>query len=1239
DLVTAGSPAVHRGVPIAGAVVALSSGGGVLRDVTIELAHPPTGRERENLTLAAGGEAGLKIGTEPVPDGVLNPDLYLRLSDGARARALAERRPADKAAPGALFAATANWLKLDVATTGFYRVTGQDLAGWGVPTTAVDPTKLRLFRGGGVQLLDNPELPDSVQSRRVGLTEVAVEVTGTGDGEWNLDDELRFYGVGTSTWLDRFDPSAGRLDHYDHPAQSMAVYWLTWEGDAVPSPLPGSPKRVVPVAAPALGAPVETAGMVRVHREEQVLEDIGLVADNFVWANTITSSRTETFNLRNPVAGVPLRFSVEVRAANFDTTTYIAEASLNGDTGGAARAYFTAQDQRDSLRVRILGQSAAVAAGGNTLTVRNARPGSGRLLALDSFGVMATCRLDVGDGQGPLQFGLWGDGVAAPGTAGDVRVTAPVPADLLLWDVTVPDSALALAGTAGAGHVTYGLLRDPGADRHLVAARRGDLARPAAGRRVQPVDLRARSTALDYVVVAPSGYINAAGDLAAYRSTSIPGVTAPAATAVLVDDIYDNFAGGQKDWRAIRNYLRWVYTQGGSRLRYACLLGNASRDPRNWKAKTPYVDLADLVPADLRTAFPENPLHETYFSPYASDDGLVSFDAGTFGGPDLPDLNCGRLPALNPAEARALVDRAIAYARNPAPGPWRNHTLMVADDANRPGHPVPVRGIEPRHTQQADILAEGYIPEAVDVQKIYAVDYPFPPGSGIKPQVRQAINSALSAGTTMFYYVGHGAEDNLADEQIFRTQDIAGLTNGMMRFVFLAFSCDVGVYDSLVRRSMAEQFVAAESGGAIAAICASQVSFVNSNEALSNAFYANLYPGRGVEPGRTLGTALAGAKGAMISGSARANSQRYNLFGDPATRLPHADDVLAFAPASLDTLRTGRLHKAVVGAGAVGSGDAYELLVSDADQTAVFTAYAYYWDSVNNRYQYTSPADFTWIRPGAPVFRGTGSVGSGDLEVAFKAPLQLGLGDEGRVRMTVDGGLGSFRSAVDRVPVVTGGTGPSDDVLGPAIALAFADGATRVQPGARLEAALSDSSGIAMLGTSPGNSILLEFDDSGFMTNVTASFAYDPDSYTSGRLGFGLPSDLAPGRHTAALYAADALGNVGSDTLSFDLGAAGITDIGTVSLFPNPTAGPCRLIFELSDPMEVRWDIYTVSGRRVRSLQERFGASGPGIIDWDGRDGEGDEIANGTYLYVLRGLGAGGDGRDITRTGKLVIMR
>ena len=96
----------------------------------------------------------------------------------------------------------------------------------------------------------------------------------------------------------------------------------------------------------------------------------------------------------------------------------------------------------------------------------------------------------------------------------------------------------------------------------------------------------------------------------------------------------------------------------------------------------------------------------------------------------------------------------------------------------------------------------------------------------------------------------------------------------------------------------------------------------------------------------------------------------------------------------------------------------------------------------------------------------------------------------------------------------------------------------------------------------------------------------------------------------------------------------GVTGIEDVTLFPNPTPGPCRLVFELSDPMAVQWDIYTLAGSRLRTLREEFtDGRARASCDWDGRDAEGDEIANGVYLYVLRGTGAAADGREITEDG------
>lgn len=1232
-----GAPAVFRSVPLTGGALPLALEGGVLAGVTLVIDHPRAGAvagylERDR---KAGGATAADA-APALPLQVLNPELGAAL---ARGGALADReRAAAKAARFDPLTATTHWVRLDVAATGLYHLTGQQLAGFGVPVGDVDPAKLRLYRGGGLALQTDPAFPDSLQTDRSGLNEVAIEVVGGGDGEWNLDDEVRFYGVATSTWRDRLEAGAAPLDHYDHPYAAQAVYWLTWENDATASPLPGSPRRVVALAAPALGGQVVDTCRLRLHREEQNADTPGAVADNWCWTTAIFSSWPGTFTARPPVAGSPTRFIVDLRGdltdARYSGFVWRGVGWLNGDTAAADTVTFSYFSENDSLRVRLAGESTALAAGVNTLTVANASDlylGARLPLVVDSFDIVYRTALSLGTGLGQLEFAHWRDQVPAPGTATDFRLAFPDATAPLVWDVSRPDSALVVTGGVASGTVTWGLVREPDEDRHFLASRPADLLTVASGTRVAPEALPALDGAVDYLVVAAAPFLTAGADLAAYRSTALPGVGSPVARAVSVETIYNHYSGGQKDPYAIRNYLRDVWAAGGHRLGFACFLGKASRDYRNYRGRTPLVDIYDLLPTVVRTAFPLYPVPLQTPAPFASDDELVSFDTpppavGTLPDFDFPDLACGRLPALNTQQARAMVLRAIAAAAAPPEGDWRNHLVLTADDTARPhANPYDEWTRELAHIVEAENLANNYFPRSLDVLKLYGSAYAFPPGSTAKPALRADIVAALNAGTTMFYYVGHGAEDNLADEQIFRSSDIANLGNGGRRAVFAAFSCDVGVFDSPTRLSMAEQFLGNDAGGGIGAICASQVSWSTENNAIAEAFFGNLFPERHVTGDRTLAQALMLGKAAMGYRFARANSQRYNLMGDPGYRPPHAIDDLAFAAASLDTLRAGSRQTVRLDAGApVGAGDSYALRVEDSSWARSFLAAP----------NYTQ----TFVQPGAPAFAGSGTVGDSDLVVPFRVPAQVRYGDSGRARLIVQTPDGDH-AAVQVLPAVRGSIGAVDDVRGPLIRLAFTDGRFRVRPGDPLTAALSDTSGIAILGTSPGNSLLLELDETGRMTDVTSSFAYDPNSYTSGSLLFPLPADLAAGAHRAALHASDALGNVGSDTLSFQIVPAGVAGIEDVTLFPNPTPGPCRLLFELSDPMAVQWDIYTLAGSRLRTLREDFPEAGPRILEWDGRDAQGDEIANGTYLYVLRGTGAAADGREITKTGKLVIMR
>jgi len=1222
-------PAVYRGVPLAIVQVNVEAGGGILAGIVVEVDHPaPAGLARA----AADPLLERRLASEPVPGSVANPEHFRDL----RAVAITAPRPAAKAPLPDFFQLAQNWVRLDLRETGVYRLTGQELAAMGLSLADVDPAKLRLYKGGGLPLADDPEVSDDEQADRVGLTEVAIVVEDGGDGEFDADDRLLFYGFGADAWRDRFAPTTDKLAFYNHPSQDTGVYWLTWENLTTPTPLPGTPRRVPTIAAGPTGGEAITTHRARLHGEYNYVYLGGYVRDNWVWQSLINSSFSPSVTVPGAVAGAPADWQVDI-CATYDAQSgsgdNVASCWLNNDRDHETSLTWGPGLQLNREQVRLAGTTISVEAGTNVVHLLNEGfAATGRYLAFDSFDLLYTASLDKRAFPGALACVLWGDEVTVPGTPTDVVFTLPATGTLTVWDVSQPDSAVALGGDLTGGDprlLTVGLARDPGLDRHLVLFEADDLLSVPTGRLQTVVPLRQTVPAADFLVIHPAEFAVAAGRLAALRERTLPGVEAPVAVAVDVADIFANFSGGQKDWRAIRQFIRWAWLAHGQRLRWVCLLGDASRDTRNFQGRNPQTDLVDWIPTDLVTDFPYSlPLPLSMTHPYVTDESLVALDApaildgqGNLIPWDIPDLAIGRLPATGLANALALVDRTGEFVEEAPPGAWRNRLVYCADDLRqRPSNPPST--VEAQHMLEADTLATRYTPLSLDLAKVYLEDYPYV--GNYKPEARRELLAELDAGTTMFYYVGHGAASVLADEQVFLSDFIPGLTNGGRRFVFVAFSCDVGVFDDPASQSMAELFLSPPGGGGIAGVAASWVSSIYYNNDLSEGFWSALFPNRHVSPTMTLGEALVGGKVAIWTNATRVrNARRYNFIGDPALRLPHPVDDLAFTATSADSLLTGRLHEIRVdlsGSGlAPGAQTTYDLSVEESGVLVNF-------------YQ-----DFYWQRLGNPAFRGAGTVPDDLLVVPFLAPIRLRTGDTGRLRCIVSDG-DAAHAAVLRVPVVQVSAETSGDVTGPDIRLAFGNGRTYVRPGDALTASLYDTSGVNILASNPANSVLLEFDRSGIYTNVTDAVVFAPGSYTRASLVTSLPGDLDLGPHTVVLTASDMFGNVGADTLQFQLEAASAAGFRNATVFPNPTVGPCRLVCDLSGPMDLQWDIYTVAGRRVRSLRAAAAAAGPVVLEWDGPHGEGDEISNGVYLYVLRGS-LDADGHDIHETGQLVIMR
>ncbi|MBA7690116.1 hypothetical protein ES703_98640 [subsurface metagenome] len=99
----------------------------------------------------------------------------------------------------------------------------------------------------------------------------------------------------------------------------------------------------------------------------------------------------------------------------------------------------------------------------------------------------------------------------------------------------------------------------------------------------------------------------------------------------------------------------------------------------------------------------------------------------------------------------------------------------------------------------------------------------------------------------------------------------------------------------------------------------------------------------------------------------------------------------------------------------------------------------------------------------------------------------------------------------------------------------------------------------------------------------------------------------------------------------------GDLEITNVTNYPNPCDGNTEFIFYLhSDADEVTIRIYTVGGRLIKTMSLGDLSYGHYEQGWDGKDGEGDEVANGVYFYKI--TAENGD-KKTEKTGKLLIIR
>ena len=128
---------------------------------------------------------------------------------------------------------------------------------------------------------------------------------------------------------------------------------------------------------------------------------------------------------------------------------------------------------------------------------------------------------------------------------------------------------------------------------------------------------------------------------------------------------------------------------------------------------------------------------------------------------------------------------------------------------------------------------------------------------------------------------------------------------------------------------------------------------------------------------------------------------------------------------------------------------------------------------------------------------------------------------------------------------------------------------------------------------------------------------------------------LQTGTYTLKIEYSDLSGNSSEFEVVFKVE----TDLKIYNVFnyPNPFRYDTYFTFVITQPAElVRVRIFTTFGRLIKEIEDYNIAAGFNKIYWDGRDQDGDRIANSVYLYKII-IKSGDSSTEALQ--KLVIMR
>nr|WP_236676095.1 type IX secretion system sortase PorU [Chryseolinea lacunae] len=1100
-----------------------------------------------------------------------------------------------------------SWFKVSVEKRGVYKISYDDFRKMGFDPAAIDPRKIAVFGNGGGMLPQDNDTP-----RPASLQETSIIVEGESDGSFDKDDYILFYAEGPDGV--RYDVQRHIFAYESNLYSKKNYYFITVYAKGSSE----TPARIVASENVAGNFPVVQQVEDFVYHE---LDDYNELQSGRQWYGErfdLTAQYVFKFNLPGILENTPAKLVSKVMAQCYDPKGSSFKVLVNNTTVGEQPLAYIVNSPY-AIKGTERSDTLAVSASGSTtqeITFQYTK-GTGRSVGfLDFFLFQFSRKPGAYDDQtffvAPTSLDQSTSQYRLAGGTNTHRV----------WNITDPQHVQqqtvsiqqngAVFSTSSETLKSYVIFNSNVPAPALVGA--------VANQNIKP-------GSVDYIIVSHPSFLGEAQRLAAHRQQH----NGWAVQVVTTEEVYNEFSSGRTDVSAIRDFLRYKYETGSSRLKSALFFGRGSYDYKDRQTNN-----TNFVPAyESRNSL--SPL-ETY----SSDDFYALLEPGEGGWSEWPahaetlDIGVGRLPAKTLDEAHTLVDKIIAYDTDKKNfGAWRKSILFVADDGSISD------GFSGEHQKQARSLADGIETNEAefDTKRVFLGTYTKtvkPNGEAI-PEVNDAIMKQFDRGALIINYTGHGSEKLWTDEKVLTDLDIITLENKHYPFLVTA-TCEFGRQDDPADISSAEISVLRPNGGSIGLVTTSRPVSSSTNFELNQVFYANLFK-RENQRLLSLGEVFRRTKNGSTVG---VNNRNFSLIGDPGMTLAIPQNNIVIE--SLETASGTDTLKALSNVTLIGHVENGEGVMTNFNGTLEATVFDKPATAVTIGKNNPAVSFKQWSNV---LFRGKASVKAGAFRIQFVVPKNIAY-EVGAGKLSfyaADTSLQQDAASAMAVPVGASEKGVVPDNTAPDIALFMGDttfmNGGMVLPSTSLVARLHDASGLNTSSYGIGNTMIGVLDNDAQTFVLNDYYQADTDDYSRGWINFPL-NNLAPGRHSITVKVWDTHNNPAQSTITFIVTDGKLLVIESLGNAPNPFQHESRLFFthnRSGDDLEAQLYIYNLAGEKISAYSFSIPTSPyeVNLLEINGPNDEGKKLVAGVYLarLTVRSVTNGSKSERVT---KLIVV-